>query len=75
MLNFPWRSSAKDRSSMIRAEPLRLVRSEQQDRLASESFDILVVGGGVTGAYCAFDASLSLASSLHSCALASVPRW
>lgn len=42
----------------IRTEPLRLSRAEQQDRLASEHFDILVVGGGVTGAYCAFDASL-----------------
>lgn len=58
MLNFPWRSGDKDRSHMIRSEPPRLVRSEQQDRLASETFDILVIGGGVTGAYCAFDASL-----------------
>ena len=58
MLNLPWRSGEKNRSHMIRSEPLRLVRSEQQDRLASETFDILIVGGGVTGAYCAFDASL-----------------
>lgn len=43
---------------MALTEPLRLVRSEQADRLATETFDMLVVGGGITGAYCAFDASL-----------------
>lgn len=58
MPNLHARRADKDRARMIRTEPLRLDRSEQEDRLAAEAFDILVVGGGVTGAYCAFDASL-----------------
>ncbi|WP_407977394.1 FAD-dependent oxidoreductase [Brucella pseudogrignonensis] len=58
MLNLRSRRADKDRARMIRTEPLRLVRSEQEDRLASETYDMLIVGGGVTGAYCAFDASL-----------------
>lgn len=58
MLNLRSRSADKDRARMIRTEPFRLGRSEQEDRLASETYDILIVGGGVTGAYCAFDASL-----------------
>ncbi|MGO4716314.1 FAD-dependent oxidoreductase [Bradyrhizobium sp. 2TAF24] len=43
---------------MTTTEPLRFVRSEQLDRLAAERFDILIIGGGVTGAYAALDASL-----------------
>ncbi len=58
MLNLRTRSLDKDRERMIRTEPLRLVRPEQEDRLETETFDILVVGGGITGAYCAFDAAL-----------------
>lgn len=58
MPSFLQRRSTRDRAAMIRTEPLRLVRSEQADRLAAETLDILVVGGGITGAYCAFDASL-----------------
>lgn len=58
MLNLRSRRADKDRARMIRTEPLRLNRSEQEDRLATETYDILIVGGGVTGAYCAFDASL-----------------
>lgn len=58
MLSFPERRASKDRAELVRTEPLRLVRSEQVDRLATETFDMLVVGGGITGAYCAFDASL-----------------
>lgn len=58
MLNLRSRRADKDRARMIRTEPLRLFRSEQEDRLASETYDMLIVGGGVTGAYCAFDASL-----------------
>lgn len=58
MLNLRARRTDKDRARMIRTEPLRLERSEQEDRLETETYDILVVGGGVTGAYCAFDASL-----------------
>ncbi len=43
---------------MTTVEPLRFVRSEQLARLESDAFDILIIGGGVTGAYAAFDASL-----------------
>lgn len=43
---------------MFDTAPLRLQREEQLDRLASDTFDILIVGGGVTGAYTALDASL-----------------
>lgn len=58
MLSLFQRGISTKRAAMVRTEPLRLVRSEQADRLATEAFDILVVGGGITGAYCAFDASL-----------------
>ncbi|MET3373427.1 glycerol-3-phosphate dehydrogenase [Variovorax boronicumulans] len=43
---------------MTTTEPLRLNRQEQLTRLADEQFDMLIVGGGVTGAYAALDASL-----------------
>ncbi|MEW6641979.1 MAG: glycerol-3-phosphate dehydrogenase/oxidase [Pseudomonadota bacterium] len=52
------RKPARDRAAMALTEPLRFVRSEQLDRLAAERFDILIIGGGVTGAYAALDASL-----------------
>ena len=58
MLSLLQRRSNSDRARLVGTEPLLLVRSEQVERLASETFDILVVGGGITGAYCAFDASL-----------------
>ncbi|KDP85848.1 FAD-dependent oxidoreductase [Cupriavidus basilensis] len=58
MMVFPSRNPGKERAAMTSTEPLRLVRQEQLDRLASEQFDILIVGGGVTGAYAALDASL-----------------
>lgn len=46
---FPSRKPNKTRSEMYGAEPLRLQRPEQLDRLESETYDILIVGGGVTG--------------------------
>lgn len=55
---FPSRKPNKTRSDMYGAEPLRLQRPEQLERLESETYDILIVGGGVTGAYAALDASL-----------------
>ncbi|WP_322031315.1 glycerol-3-phosphate dehydrogenase/oxidase [Paraburkholderia sp. J76] len=58
MLLFTSRSVNREREKMTATEPLRLVRAEQLDRLASEAFDIVIVGGGVTGAYAALDASL-----------------
>ncbi|WP_406869404.1 FAD-dependent oxidoreductase [Paraburkholderia fungorum] len=58
MLFIPSRKASKERAAMTGTEPLRMVRGEQLDRLGSETFDIVIVGGGVTGAYAALDASL-----------------
>lgn len=58
MTFFPSRKPNRARSDMFDTRPLRLERGEQLSRLASDTFDILIVGGGVTGAYTALDASL-----------------
>jgi glycerol-3-phosphate dehydrogenase len=58
MVWIPSRSANRERERMTSTQPLRLVRADQLDRLQSERFDIVIVGGGVTGAYAAFDASL-----------------
>ncbi|MCH1998408.1 FAD-dependent oxidoreductase, partial [Achromobacter xylosoxidans] len=58
MIGLPSRKPRKDRAGMTRGEPLRLARQEQADRLGGEHFDMLIVGGGITGAYAALDASL-----------------
>lgn len=58
MMAIPSRRPDKDRARMTGTEPLRLSRPEQLDRLADDTFDIAIVGGGVTGAYAALDASL-----------------
>ncbi len=58
MLWIPSRKANGARANMTATEPLRLVRAEQLERLGSEQFDIAIVGGGVTGAYAALDASL-----------------
>ncbi|QDM22694.1 glycerol-3-phosphate dehydrogenase/oxidase [Tardiphaga sp. vice154] len=50
----PSRASAE----MTGVEPQRFNRSENLDRLENERFDILIIGGGVTGAYAAMDAAL-----------------
>ncbi|SIT75811.1 glycerol-3-phosphate dehydrogenase [Burkholderia sp. b14] len=43
---------------MTATSPLHVVREEQLARLGGDTFDMLIVGGGVTGAYAALDASL-----------------
>ncbi|MBB3015449.1 glycerol-3-phosphate dehydrogenase/oxidase [Cupriavidus alkaliphilus] len=58
MVIFPSRSASRERAAMTSTDPLRLVRRDMLDRIEADSFDILVVGGGVTGAYAALDASL-----------------
>ncbi|MCW8198218.1 glycerol-3-phosphate dehydrogenase/oxidase [Verminephrobacter aporrectodeae subsp. tuberculatae] len=58
MMPLPSRSTIRERAAMTGTEPLRWVRAQQLDRLASETFDVLIIGGGVTGAYAALDASL-----------------
>ncbi|NUU03903.1 glycerol-3-phosphate dehydrogenase/oxidase [Herbaspirillum robiniae] len=55
---FSFGRAARQRAAMASTDPLRLSRREQLDRLEADSFDILVVGGGITGAYAALDASL-----------------
>lgn len=58
MMGWLSRKPGKDQADMTSTEPLRLIRQEQLDQLGSERFDIIIVGGGVTGAYAALDASL-----------------
>ena len=58
MMGWLSRKPGKDQADMTSTEPLRLNRREQLDRLGSERFDIVIVGGGITGAYAALDASL-----------------
>lgn len=58
MMFMPFMNSGRERAAMTSTEPLRLNRQEQLDRITSEQFDVLVVGGGVTGAYAALDACL-----------------
>ncbi|RYX89453.1 MAG: FAD-dependent oxidoreductase, partial [Bradyrhizobiaceae bacterium] len=48
----------RDRAEMISEVPFRFVRSDHLARLENDQFDLLIIGGGVTGAYAALDASL-----------------
>ncbi len=58
MMFLPSRKSGANRAGMTSTEPLRVDRAEHLARLETDTFDLLIVGGGVTGAYAAFDASL-----------------
>ncbi|OXJ30523.1 FAD-dependent oxidoreductase [Burkholderia sp. HI2714] len=58
MMLLPSRKPQTDRAGMTGTEPLRANRAEHLARLETDTFDVLIVGGGVTGAYAAFDASL-----------------
>ncbi|ABB12192.1 glycerol-3-phosphate dehydrogenase/oxidase [Burkholderia lata] len=58
MMFLPSRKPQTDRAGMTGTEPLRVNRDEHLARLETDTFDVLIVGGGVTGAYAAFDASL-----------------
>ncbi|WP_338862451.1 glycerol-3-phosphate dehydrogenase/oxidase [Mycetohabitans rhizoxinica] len=58
MIFLPSRRPRQDRAAMTTTSPLRVVREEQLARLSDDTFDMLIVGGGVTGAYAALDASL-----------------
>lgn len=58
MISLPSRKLKSARASMVSDTPLKLDRAEQADRLDNGEFDIVVVGGGVTGAYTAMDAAL-----------------
>ncbi len=58
MISLPSRKPKMDRANMVSDTPLPLGRNEQIDRLDNGHFDMIVVGGGVTGAYTAMDAAL-----------------
>lgn len=58
MVGFPARQSKASRSRMALTRPLPLSRSDQKARLESGQFDIVIIGGGVTGSYAAMDAAL-----------------
>lgn len=58
MIFLPSRRPTQDRAAMTATSPLHVVREEQLARLGGDTFDMLIVGGGVTGAYAALDASL-----------------
>ncbi len=58
MISMPARKPKLDRARMVSDTPLKLDRKEQLDALDGGEFDMIVVGGGVTGAYTAMDAVL-----------------
>ncbi|WP_312180202.1 glycerol-3-phosphate dehydrogenase/oxidase [Arthrobacter sp.] len=58
MISFPARKPKANRARMVSETPLKLDRKEQLEALGTERFDIVIVGGGVTGAYTAMDAAL-----------------
>lgn len=58
MVGLPARKTDTARERMTRVEPLRLSRAEQVANVEGGRFDMIIVGGGVTGAYAAMDAAL-----------------
>ncbi|MFG5776401.1 FAD-dependent oxidoreductase [Comamonas sp. J-3] len=58
MIGWPTNLYGKDSAQLTLTEPLKIARAEQLTRLGDEHFDLLVIGGGITGSYVALDASL-----------------
>lgn len=58
MLKLPERHANTSVAKMVSAEPLKAGRTETIASLESTHFDVVVIGGGITGAYTAMDASL-----------------
>ncbi|MBN7794424.1 glycerol-3-phosphate dehydrogenase/oxidase [Microbacterium esteraromaticum] len=58
MVGLPARKADRARERMTLVEPLRLDRSESKEKLRTERYDMIIVGGGITGAYAAMDAAL-----------------
>lgn len=54
-IRMPSRRARKGRFASIRSHPLALSRADAAAALAGESFDVLIVGGGISGAYTALD--------------------
>lgn len=57
-LSMPSIGIDKKAAAMVSDTPLRYDRTEAKENLRSEKFDVVIVGGGVTGAYTALDAAL-----------------
>jgi len=57
MLRMPGRKARSEAASAIRATPLMMDRAASVARLREHRYDVLVIGGGVTGAYTALDAA------------------
>ena len=58
MMQWPFGKERRDSAMLTQTAPLQLQRADQLARLGDEAFDLLVIGGGITGAYAALDASL-----------------
>lgn len=58
MVGLPARKTDTARALMTRVDALPLSRRDNVSRLDGASFDMIIVGGGVTGAYAAMDAAL-----------------
>ena len=58
MMQWPFGKERRDSAALTQTAPLQLQRADQLARLGEEAFDLLVIGGGITGAYAALDASL-----------------
>lgn len=57
-MKLPERRARRDRQALSPTEVPRLSRSDSIRRFEDEQFDLTVVGGGITGAYAALDATL-----------------
>lgn len=58
MMGLPARKTDRAREQMTITEPLQLTRAQQVEQLRTGRYDIVIVGGGITGAYAAMDAAL-----------------
>ncbi|MGW5938667.1 FAD-dependent oxidoreductase [Streptomyces celluloflavus] len=57
MITMPARKPRRAAAAAARGKPLLLDRDRIKRRLADEVFDVLVIGGGITGAYALLDAA------------------
>lgn len=58
MVGLPARKTDTSRALMTRVDALPLSRRDNVSRIDGARFDMIIVGGGVTGAYAAMDAAL-----------------